>query len=116
MNTTGLFVIGDEHTVCGFGLLGIAGRAVSVADGARAALDQVLADRTVLIVLITDVLAAALRGELDRLRSELPMPLIVEIPGSTQQGEHPTIRARLQQALGVHVEGTIHAGDYRQSG
>ena len=56
------------------------------------------------IVFVTDEWAQALRADLDRLRTTLPSPLIVEIPGSRRLGDRPSLRALIQQALGVRLE------------
>jgi vacuolar-type H+-ATPase subunit F/Vma7 len=104
MNASGLFVIGDENAVFGFGLLGIEGQAVHSAAEAHTTLESVLARTGMEIVFVTDEWTQALRGELDRLRATLPSPLIVEIPGSRPSGTRPSLRTLIQQALGVQLD------------
>ncbi len=81
MNDTGLFVIGDENAVFGFGLIGVEGQAAHSAAEARSILENTLARQGMDVVLVTDEWAQALRSELDRLRTTLPAPLIVRDPG-----------------------------------
>lgn len=104
MTDSSLFVIGDENAVFGFRLLGVEGWAVHSAAEAHSALDSALARTDLKIVLVTDEWAQALRHELDRLRTTLPSPLIVEIPGSRHLEARPSLRALIQQALNVRLE------------
>jgi vacuolar-type H+-ATPase subunit F/Vma7 len=104
MNNSGLYVIGDENAVFGFGLLGIEGQAVESRAEAHAALEEALARSEADVVFLTDEWAQALGGELDRLRATVPAPLIVEIPGSRPGAARPSLRALVQQALGVRLD------------
>jgi vacuolar-type H+-ATPase subunit F/Vma7 len=103
MNHTGLFVIGDENAVFGFGLLGVAGQVVGSAMEARTTLEHVLDNQTVEIVLITDFWAQVLRADLDQLLVTRSTPLIVEIPGAIATSAQPVLRERLRQVLGVNL-------------
>jgi len=104
MNAHDLFVIGDDHAVAGFRLLGVDGRAVRSAGEAHRALEAALARNELSIILITEDYAHALRNDLERLRAALPSPLIVEIPASRSTDARPSLRDMIQQALGLRPE------------
>ena len=98
------YCIGDEDTVRGFRLAGIEGQAAETPEEASAALAHVAKRTDVSVVMITDVLAALIRREVDALRIDQGLPLIVEIPGP--EGPMPgrkTLREFVQEAVGIRL-------------
>ena len=98
------YCIADEDTVRGFRLAGVPGRAVAAPQEAAAALAHAAARLEVSIVILTDIVAADIRQDVDRIRLELDRPLIVEIPGP--EGPMPgrkTLRQLVQEAVGIRL-------------
>jgi len=98
------FCIADEDTVRGFRLAGVEGQAVETAQEAADAVRRA-ADRPDLgILILTDVVAADIRAQVDAIRLERDRPLVVEIPGP--DGPLPgrkTLRQLVQEAVGIRI-------------
>lgn len=98
------FVIGDEDTVLGFGMVGVEGKAVDGEEETRAALDTALGDPDVGIILITERSAAAQRSLVDKYMFSRRFPLIVEIPDYRGPMEgRPSLRELVNQAIGIKL-------------
>ncbi len=98
------FVIGDESTVAGFGLVGVEGETVESADEAREALKRAFASPDIGIVVISERVAAGLREEMEKYTFGRSFPLIIEIPDRT--GPMPgrvSIRQMVRSAVGISV-------------
>jgi V/A-type H+-transporting ATPase subunit F len=98
------YCIADEDTVRGFRLAGVEGRAVAEPKQAAEALDEVFRRMGVGIVILTDVVAAGIRSQVDAYRAGSACPLIVEIPGL--KGPMPgrkTLRQFVQEAIGMRI-------------
>ena len=98
------FCIGDEDTVRGFRLAGLAGQAVVTAEEASAALQTAVKRPDVGVVIITDAVAADIREQVDRVRLECERPLLVEVPGP--QGPivgRKSLRQLVQEAVGIRI-------------
>ncbi|RJR28435.1 MAG: Vacuolar H+transporting two-sector ATPase F subunit [Candidatus Latescibacterota bacterium] len=98
------FVIGDESTVAGFGLVGVEGETVESADEAREALKRAFASPDIGIVVINERAAAGLREEMEKYTFGRSFPLIIEIPDRT--GPMPgrvSIRQMVRSAVGISV-------------
>lgn len=98
------FVIGDEDTVLGFGMVGVDGRvAVTVAE-AEAAFDAAMADKDIGILVVTERAAQLIRPRVDRLLFSDDFPLIVEIPDRRgRMPDRPTIRETVNSAIGIKL-------------
>ncbi len=98
------FVIADEDTVLGFRYAGVEGRAVQTPEEAREALaEQVRAGR-VGVVIMTEEIAEAIRPEVNALRFESSIPIVVEIPGPDgPAASRRELEAVIREALGVRV-------------
>jgi vacuolar-type H+-ATPase subunit F/Vma7 len=99
-----LFVVGHPEAVLGFSLAGVAGRAVSDAEGANAALDEALSRSDVGIVLVTQDVAAVIQGRMDGLKLRSTLPLIVELPspdGSPK--DQPELSEIVLRAIGIKL-------------
>ena len=98
-----LFVLGDEQAVLGFSLAGVGGQAAATPDEVQAGLRQVLDDPDIGILLITADAARMARQEVDRLKLEAALPLILEIPDSEGVTAEFSIREFISQAIGVSL-------------
>jgi V/A-type H+-transporting ATPase subunit F len=99
-----LFVIGDESTVAGFGLVGVEGETVETPDEAREALKRAFASPDIGIVVISERVAAGLREDMEKYTFGRSFPLIIEIPDRT--GPMPgrvSIRQMVRSAVGISV-------------
>jgi len=98
------FVIGDQDTVLGFGLVGVDGTTVSSATEARAAFDRALEDSEIGIVVITEATASLIRPVVDRYVFTEDFPLIVEIPDRRgPDPNRPDMRSLVNQAIGINL-------------
>lgn len=98
------FVIADTETVLAFRSIGVYGQEVDTAQEARAALEAAARDSAVGVVIITDVIAQAIRAEVNRIRFEQPRPLVVEIP--SREGPlpgRPSLVDLIREAVGIRV-------------
>lgn len=99
------FCIGDEDTVRGFRLAGVAGRVVGEAAAAAAALAEAAAQPDCGIVILTQPAGAMLGEGLEAFRREHERPLIVEIPGPAGPvAGRRSLRAIAQEAIGIKVD------------
>lgn len=99
------FCIGDERTVRGFRLAGVAGRVASSPDAAEQALREACADASVAVILVTDSVAASVPQAVEAIRQKRPGPVVLSIPGP----EGPTagaksLRELVRSAVGASVE------------
>jgi V/A-type H+-transporting ATPase subunit F len=98
------YVIGDEHTVLGFGMAGVTGRAVGNQEETEEALREAAEEKDIGIIIITERLADLVRPQVDRLMFTQAFPLIVEIPDREGRLEgKPGLREMVNQAIGVRV-------------
>jgi V/A-type H+-transporting ATPase subunit F len=98
------YVIGDEDTVLGFGMVGVKGQTVRTASEAEAAFGDALADADVGILIITERTAELIRHLVDRYLFAEKFPLIVEIPD--RRGPvtgRPNIREMVNEAIGIKL-------------
>ena len=97
-------VIGDEDTVLGFGIVGVAGKVAVSAEEAQSAFAAIIADKEIAIIIITEHVADMIRSTVDRYLFTAAFPLIVEIPG--QRGARaggPGIRDMVNAAIGIKI-------------
>ena len=98
------FVLGDDDTVLGFRLVGVAGKVVGTREDTLAALREAVADKQIGVVLITEKLAAGIRDEVEARLYGLGFPLVLEIPDSS--GPDPgrlDIQEVVRRAIGVSI-------------
>jgi V/A-type H+-transporting ATPase subunit F len=96
--------IADEDTVRGFRLAGIEGEVVSSAAEAEQAVRRAAENPAIGILILTDLVAAEIRGLVDEIRVERSRPLIAEIPGP--DGPMPgrkTLQQLVQEAVGIRI-------------
>ena len=98
------FIIGDEDTVLGLGMVGVQGKIVHDTDGAKQAFQTALTDKDVGIVIITERIAGFIRSTVDKYIFAETFPLIVEIPD--RKGAAPGrkgIREMVNAAIGINL-------------
>ena len=97
-------VIGDEDTVLGFGMVGVAGKVAADADDARRAFQAILEDKETSIIIITERIADMIRPIVDKFLFTESFPLIVEIPdrSGTKPGRSG-IREMVNAAIGLKI-------------
>jgi len=98
------FVIGSDGCVLGFALAGLEGITVRSKDQVDAALDLLMGDPGVALVLISADVAALVRDRVDELKINSLQPLLVEIPGQHTGTSYPPLREFVQRAIGVQLE------------
>jgi V/A-type H+-transporting ATPase subunit F len=98
------YVIGDEDTVLGFGMVGVEGASVTSTRDAEAAFDHALADRDIGILIITEAAADTIREKVDALLFSEQFPLIVEVPGRKgKRPDRPGLRQMVNEAIGIKL-------------
>ena len=97
-------VIGDEDTVLGFGIVGVLGKIATNEEETRRAFQELLGDKDVSIIIITERLADKIRTLVDKYLLTQSFPLIVEIPD--RQGRlpgRPGIKEMVNAAIGIKI-------------
>lgn len=98
------YCIADSETARGFGLAGIAARVAETAEQAQAAIHDALSLSDCGVIIITEEAASLIRQQIEAIRMEGNLPLIVEIPGPG--GPLPGrkgLREFVQEAVGMNV-------------
>jgi V/A-type H+-transporting ATPase subunit F len=97
-------VIGDEDTVLGFRYAGVPGEIVRTREEARAALDRANRNPEIAIIIITDTTADQIREEVNAVRFDLVLPLVVEVPSpGGPSPERRDLLTLIREAVGIHV-------------
>ena len=97
-------VIGDEDTILGFGIVGVIGKVATNEEETRRAFNELLEDKDVSIIIITERLADKIRALVDQYLLTQSFPLIVEIPD--RQGRlpgRPGIKEMVNAAIGIKI-------------
>lgn len=98
------FVIGDEDTVLGFGLVGVKGFVATNDIEAESAFKQALKDDELGIIIITEKTAERIRPLVDAYLFTSSFPLIVEIQDRTgKMAGKPGIRQMVNEAIGIKL-------------
>ncbi len=97
-------IIGDDDTVLGFEMVGVSGRTVRNPDEAHRAFREVLADKEIAIVIMTERVADMIRPLVDKYLFTESFPLIVEIPDRKgREPNRPGIRELVNAAIGIRL-------------
>lgn len=98
------FVIGDEDTVLGFGLVGVKGVVATTKPEAENSFSEALKNQDIGIVIITEKTAELIRPLVNKYLFTSSFPLIVEIQDRSgkMQGK-PGIRQMVNEAIGVKL-------------
>jgi V/A-type H+-transporting ATPase subunit F len=98
------YIIGDEDSVLGFGMVGVRGEIVTKQKEAEAAFTSALEDHDIGIVIITERIADLIRPLVDRYLFTEMFPLIVEIPDRKGPlAGKPGIREMVNIAIGIKL-------------
>ncbi len=102
-----MFLISDNiDTRTGMRLAGIEGIIVHEAHEIKEALDKCLTDQEIGIILITEKLGKLVVGEINAIKLNHSIPLIVEIPDRHGTGRTPdSITKYVREAIGVKIWG-----------
>lgn len=97
-------IIGDEDTVLGFGVVGVAGKIATNAEEAQRAFQDLLGDQETSIIIMTERVADMIRSIVDRYLFTESFPLIVEIPDRHGPAPNrPGIREMVNNAIGLKI-------------
>ncbi|MCI8375226.1 MAG: ATP synthase subunit F [Lachnospiraceae bacterium] len=100
-----MYLISDNmDTLTGMRLAGIEGTVVQGREELRSALDQVLADKEIAIVVLTEKFGREYPELIDDIRLSRSLPLLIEIPDrhGTQREEN-FITSYVNEAVGLKV-------------
>jgi len=98
------FVIGDEDTVLGFGMVGVRGMTARTETGTEQAFNKAMEDADTGIILITERLAELIRPLVDRYMFTRQFPLILEIPDRMGRLEgKPKLKELVNEAIGIKL-------------
>jgi V/A-type H+-transporting ATPase subunit F len=98
------YVLGDDETVLGFRLVGVAGKVVEGRDESLQALREAVGDKQVGVVLVTEKIAAVIRDEVEARLYGLGFPLVLEIPDSSgPDPERLNVQDVVRKAIGVSI-------------
>lgn len=96
-----MYVISDNSdTYMGFRLTGVGGEVVHTKAELEAALDRVMADNNIAILLINGALIKLLPERIGKLKLEGSRPLVVEIPDRHGKG-------RSEDAISEYIRGAV---------
>ncbi len=99
-----VLVIGNQQAVLGFSLVGIQGRTATNAAEVNQALDDVLAQKDVGIVLVTEDVGRLVGPRMDNLKLRSTVPLVVEIPGPEGvRSDQPSLSEVVRRAIGIKI-------------
>ena len=98
------YVIGDEDMALGFRYAGVPGTVVNGPDEARRALEAAEESPDIGVIIMSQRAADWVRDEVDRVRFDEELPLLVEIPGpdGPLQGRR-TLIEMIREAVGVRL-------------
>jgi len=98
------YVIGDQDTVLGFGLVGVEGIAVSSPEDVAAAFERAVGDKDIGIMIFTETAAQMIRTKVDQYIFTEDFPLVVEIPDRKGPApDRPDMRSLVNQAIGINI-------------
>lgn len=100
-----MYLISDNvDTYTGMRLAGVEGAVVHGKAELRAALDRVMADKEIAIVILTEKFGREYPEIIDEVRLSRSLPLLIEIPDrhGTQRGEN-FITSYVNEAIGLKV-------------
>lgn len=98
------FVIGDEDTVLGFGLVGVKGFVATNKVEAENSFKEALKDDEIGIIIITEKISELIRPLVDVYLFTSSFPLIVEIQDRTGKMKgKPDIRQMVNVAIGIKL-------------
>ena len=95
-------VLGDEHTVYTFRLLGFEGRVVSEGENVLSIIKELSTEEGVGAILITSNLVDRVREDFEKLRMKMRKPMLIEIPSLREtRFKEVNYLAILRSVLGI---------------
>ena len=97
-------IIGDEDTVLGFGIVGVQGKVAVDSDEAEIAFQEMLEDREIGIIIITEPVADMIRPIVSKYLFTESFPLVVEIPDrGGKNPDRPGIKEMVNEVIGIKI-------------
>lgn len=100
-----IYLISDNRdTLVGMRLAGIKGTIVNDKKEAEKLLDGLIKDKNIMIIIITEKLAEAMRDKINNIKQKMKLPLIVEIPdrhGSIKDKDY--ITGYVRDSIGIKI-------------
>lgn len=100
-----IYLISDNRdTLVGMRLAGIKGTIVNEKKEAEKLLDNLIKDKNILIIVITEKLAEKMRDKINNIKQKMKSPLIVEIPdrhGSIKSEDY--ITGYVRDSIGIRI-------------
>ncbi|SKA90530.1 V/A-type H+-transporting ATPase subunit F [Caloramator quimbayensis] len=100
-----IYLISDNRdTLVGMRLAGIKGLITSDKKEAEKLLDSLIKDKDIMIIIITEKLAEAMRDKINNIKQKMKLPLIVEIPdrhGSIKDEDY--ITGYVRDSIGIKI-------------
>ncbi|MGC8606660.1 MAG: V-type ATP synthase subunit F [Vulcanisaeta sp.] len=95
-------VLGDEHTVYTFRLLGFEGRVVNENENVISIIKELSLEESVGALLITSDLVDRVREDFDKMRMKMRKPMLIEIPSLREMKlKEVNYLAILRSVLGI---------------
>lgn len=100
-----MYLISDNIDTCtGMRLAGVEGAVVHDKKGFLAETEKVLADRSIAILLLTENFGRDYPEEVNKLKLDVKIPLVVEVPDRHGTGRKPDfITAYVSEAIGIKL-------------
>jgi V/A-type H+-transporting ATPase subunit F len=96
------YIIGDEDSILGFGMVGVQGSVVKNREHAQMVFHQVLEMGDIGVLIITERAADLIRPLVNRQLFNQQFPLIVEVPDREgPSADRPGIREMVNAAIGI---------------
>ncbi len=97
-------IIGDEDAVLSFGMVGVSGKVATSPDEAESAFQEILEDKEVGIIIVTESVADMMRSTVQEYLFTVSFPLIVEIPDRKgAKPGRPGIKEMVNAAIGIKL-------------
>jgi len=97
-------IIGDEDAVLSFGMVGVSGKVASNPEEAENAFQEILEDKDVGIIIVTEPVADMMRQTVNKYLLTVSFPLIVEIPDRKgARPGRPGIKELVNAAIGIKL-------------
>jgi V/A-type H+/Na+-transporting ATPase subunit F len=97
----GIYVIGSEDTVIGFGLIGLSGKVVRTVKEAQTILSEVAQKKEYKIIIINSRLIDGIEEFVTDYRLNPENPVLVEIPDETGAAAYESVKDLLKRSIGI---------------
>jgi vacuolar-type H+-ATPase subunit F/Vma7 len=97
----GIYVIGSEDTVIGFGLIGLSGEVVRTVKETQIRLNEISRKKEYKIIIINSRLIEGIEEFVTEYRLNPENPILVEIPDETGAVEYESVKDLLKRSIGI---------------